>query len=81
MKNSAKQGCENMEIKMNYETDPFLKLSTICSLTAVIAFFSACQLMQSRNVNPLQKEAIERGYAYYGTTNTTSQSTTQFTWK
>ena len=79
MKNSAKQGCENMEIKMNHETDPFFTF-TICSLTAVIAFFSACQLMKSCSVNPLQKEAIERGYAYYGT-NTTSQSTTQFTWK
>jgi hypothetical protein len=50
-------------------------------ITLLVAFFSACQLMQSYQVDPLKKEAIKRGYAEYRSTNTTEQTTTKFTWK
>ena len=52
-----------------------------CVISFITAFFLACQLMQSINVAPLEREALKRGYAYYATTNTNEPSITVFTWK
>ncbi len=50
-------------------------------ITLLVAFFSACQLMQSYQIDPLKKEAIKRGYATYTLPTTNQPSASVFTWK
>ena len=50
-------------------------------VTAIACFFIGCQFMQWLIVDPLEKEAIKRGYGSYTITDTNHRSTSQFTWK
>lgn len=61
-----------------YDTFDVFGFATI---SFIIAFFLACQLMQWYQVDPLTKEAIKRGYASYTITNTNEPTQSQFTWK
>jgi hypothetical protein len=51
------------------------------AITFLIAFFGACQLMQSYQVDPLKKTAIQKGYATYTIPNTNEPTLSVFTWK
>lgn len=47
----------------------------------VLGFLIGAALCFYTSVEPLQQEAIKRGYASYTISTTTNQSTSQFTWK
>ena len=50
-------------------------------ITLIVAFFSACQLMQWYRIDPLMKTAIQKGYATYTIPNTNEPTMSTFTWK
>jgi len=64
-------------MKNNYNDETTIMVIVV----ALITFFFSLWLMDTYNVKPLKEEAIKRGYASYTITNSTHQTTSQFTWK